>query len=190
MILDDLLNKIDGILNRINTPKLDAYSFTQSRLREVDVSKDDLYQRTYNGFYRVRLPITEAYSTYYNLIEQNKNNNNLSLELILNRLIVDTNRVETSFGSKLLATINPNIAPLDKIVLGHLKLSLPKSFGLSKTERINQCAKVHRQLGGEMNQLITMSGFKVLKEEFKFRYPSYNFTDIKILDLLLWQYRL
>ncbi len=189
VILDDLLRNIEGILGRITTAKLNAYALTQNRLQQVDVSTDEQYQRTYNGFYRVRLPLTEAYSTYYTLIEQNKNNNNPSLAQILNELLAATQRVETSFGSKLLATVNPNVAPLDSVVLGHLNLRLPARTGQSDAERIQQCINVHNQLVGRMNQLITMPEFQQLKERFVQRFPGYNFTDVKILDLLLWQYR-
>ena len=189
MILDDLLDNIEAILNRITPAKLNAYALTQNRLREVDVSKDQQYQKTYNGFYRVRLPITEAYSTYYGLIEQNKDNNDISLEEILNELYEATGRVETSFGSKLLATINPNVAPLDSIVLRNLNLRLPKSTGQPHTTRIQQCVNVHDDLVVQMNHLITFPKFQELKRKFEQRFPGYNFTDVKILDLLLWQYR-
>lgn len=189
MILDDLLQNIESILERITTAKLDAYALTQNRLRQVDVSADQQYQTTYNGFYRVRLPFTEAYSTYYNLIEQNKNNNAPSLADILNKLLTATQRVETSFGSKLLATVNPNVAPLDSVVLGHLNLRLPTRNGQSDSERIQQCVNVHSQLVAQMNQLITQPEFQQLKARFEQRFPGYSFTDIKILDLLLWQYR-
>lgn len=189
MILDDLQRNIEGILDRITTAKLNAYALTQNRLRQVDVSTDQQYQTTYNGFYRVRLPFTEAYSTYYNLIEQNKNNNNPSLTYILNELLTATQRVETSFGSKLLATVNPNVAPLDSVVLGHLNLHLPTRTGQSDSARIQQCVNVHNQLVNEMNQLITLPEYRQLKSRFEQRFPGYNFTDVKILDLLLWQYR-
>jgi hypothetical protein len=189
VILDDLLHNIDGILARITVPKLNAYALTQNRLRQVNVSTDQQYQKTYNGFYRVRLPFTEAYSVYYNLIEQNKNNNEPSLAHILNELLTATQRVETSFGSKLLATVNPNVAPLDSVVLGHLNLRLPTRTGQSDSARIQQCVNVHNQLVEQMNQLITKPQFQQLKTRFEEGFPGYNFTDIKILDLLLWQYR-
>lgn len=189
MILDDLLNNIDGILNNITIPKLDAYALTQNRLHEVDVSNDQIYQRTYNGFYRVRLPITDAYRVYFNLIEQNKNRDVVLLEFVLSELEEATNRVETSFGSKLLATINPNVAPLDSIVLGHLDLALPRYTGQPNDVRIQGCVDVHNQLVDRMNYLITLARFQQLKNRFGLRFPGYNFTDVKILDLLLWQYR-
>ncbi len=189
MILDDLLHNIENILGRITTSKLNAYALTQNRLRQVDVSTDQQYQKTYNGFYRVRLPFSKAYLTYYSLIEQNKNNDNPSLEYILDELLTATQRVETSFGSKLLATVNPNVAPLDSVVLGHLNLHLPIRTGQSDSTRIQQCVSVHNQLVTQMNQLITQPEFQQLKTRFEQRFPDYNFTDVKILDLLLWQYR-
>lgn len=189
MILNNMQNNIENILDRITRSKLNAYVITQNQLRQVDVSTNTQYQKTYNGFYRVRLPITDAYSTYYTLIEQHKNNNNISLEHILNELYAATQRVETSFGSKLLATINPNVAPLDSVVLGHLNLRLPTRTGQCYQARIQQCVNVHNQLVARMNQLITRPEFQELKGRFEKRFPDYNFTDVKILDLLLWQYR-
>lgn len=189
VILDNLLTNIDEILDRITASKLNAYAHTQNRLQQVDVANDRQYQKTYNGFYRVRLPIAAAYSTYYTLIEQNKNNNNVSLQNILTKLLEVTGRVETSFGSKLLATVNPNVAPLDSVVLGHLNLCLPSSKGVSNFSRIQQCVDVHNNLVDQMNHLITLPQFLPLKRAFESRFPDYNFTDVKILDLLLWQYR-
>jgi|TARA_Y100001951_G_C11203323_1_gene218449 hypothetical protein len=189
VILDDLIANINSILNRITISKLNAYAYTQNQLHLVNVSNDQNYQRTFNGFYRVRLPITAAYATYYALIEQNKNNQNPSLQLILDTLFNATGRVETSFGSKLLATVNPNVAPLDSVVLGHLGLRLPTSSGQSSNARILQCVNVHNNLVMCMNTLITLPQFQTLRSQFQNRFPGYHFTDVKILDLLLWQYR-
>lgn len=189
MILDDLVENINGILNRITIPKLNAYAYTQNQLHLVNVSSDQNYQRVFNGFYRVRLPITAAYATYYGLIEQNKNNTNPSLQSILDALFKATGRVETSFGSKLLATVNPNVAPLDSIVLRHLGLKLPTSSGQSSNARTMQCVNIHNNLVAHMNTLTTPPQFQILKTQFQNRFPAYNFTNVKILDLLLWQYR-
>jgi hypothetical protein len=186
MILDDLLANIDVILNRLQPNKLDAYALTQNRLHEVNVSNDELYRRTYTGFYRLRLPATDAYDAYFLLIEREKNNADITLEEILLELQQATGRIETSFASKLLATINPNVAPLDDIVLGNLGLALPN---YQEINRIQLCINTHNQLVQRMNHLITLPQFQELKERFIERFPGYDFTDVKILDLLLWQHR-
>lgn len=189
MILNSLNQNINIILERITSQKLDAYTLTQTRLQQVDVSTDQQYQRQYNGFYRVRLPSTNAYPAYYKLLEENKNNRNLELIYILNELLHVTGRVETSFGSKLIATINPHIPPLDSVVLGHLNLILPARNRQLDLSRIQTCVKVHDELVGKMNHLIAQPDFKQLKARFKQKFPCYSFTDVKILDLLLWQHR-
>lgn len=189
MILDKLLENIETVLNRISLRKLDAYALTQNRLHEADISQDFVYRRTYSGFYRVRLPIRQAYDTYFNLIEFNKNREAISLESILNELHAVTGRIETSFGSKLLATVNPNVAPLDSIVLGHLDLALPINSKKPNQERVRECVNIHSQLVQKMNLLIKKPQFQLLKKAFLKKFPGYSFTDVKILDLLLWQYR-
>lgn len=188
VILDELLENINSILDRITVSKLNAYTYTQNQLNLVDVSTDQNYQRTYNGFYRVRLPTAAAYAVYYALIEKSKIKTPLLQEILI-ELLDATGRVETSFGSKLLATVNPHVAPLDSVVLGHLNLELPTRSGQSNIARIEQCANVHNDLVAQMNSLVDLPQFKILKTNFQNRFPTYNFTDVKILDLLLWQYR-
>jgi hypothetical protein len=186
MILDDLIQNIGTILDRLNINKLNSYALTQNLLHEVNVSSDQLYRRTYTGFYRLRLPISAAYDVYFGLIEKYKVGKNVTLEIILTELQVATGRIETSFGSKLLATINPNVAPLDSIVLGHLGLALPT---INQENRIQLCINTHNQLVESMNSLVLLPQFQLLRCEFSARFPNYKFTDVKILDLLLWQFR-
>ncbi|GAB6041108.1 hypothetical protein [Endothiovibrio diazotrophicus] len=186
MILEDLRINIENILGNLKPNKLSAYKLTQNRLHEVNVANDIIYRRTYTGFYVLRLPKSEAYNLYFTLIEKHKNNNAISLNYILKELKYVTGRIETSFGSKLLATINPNVAPLDKIVLGNLGLSLPS---YNAHDRMQECVKTHKALVEKMNHLITLPEFIPLKTKFEQRFPDYTFTDTKILDLLLWQYR-
>jgi hypothetical protein len=186
MILDDLLSNIDNILGKLSESKLDAYALTQYRLHQVDVSKDEIYRKKYTGFYRLRLPVTKAYNTYFTLMECYKSGNSISLIDILIKLKEATGRIETSFGSKLLATINPNVAPLDKVILSNLGLALPNA---NAKNRLEGCVTTHNQLMSAMNDLVSNPKFSSLKMAFKQRYPKYKFTDIKILDLLLWQFR-
>jgi len=42
------------------------------RFRAVDVSLDEDFQRTFNGFYRVRRRKPEFYKTLYGFLENNK----------------------------------------------------------------------------------------------------------------------
>lgn len=186
MLLDELYYNADDILSRLTESKLNAYRITQDLLHQVSVDDSEYYRRVYTGFYRLRLPVSQAYDTYFALLEENKFNQNISLEEILLALQKVTNRLELSFASKLLATINANMPPLDKIVLGHLGLSLPKN---TENNRLGKCILVHNQLIKKMNLLVDSESFFKIKNKFTHKYPSYHFTDVKILDLMLWQYR-
>lgn len=188
-LLDHLLNSIEDVLSRISTSKLQAYNFTQNHLRALDVSTDQGYRKKYNGFYRVRFPNSKAYGVYFSLLEQNKNNKYVALESILEQLYEATGRIETSFGSKLLATVNPNVAPLDSVVLGHLNLHLPYNRNLPAKIRMQQCVNIHIRLMTEMDNLIGKPQFEELKTRFNSRFKGYNYTNVKILDLLLWRHR-
>ena len=186
MNLDDLINDKEAIFYSLTENKLDTYQFTQEQLYKVDVSTDEAYRRKYTGFYRVRLPKTQAYDTYFSMLEKYKSDREIGLEQVLNELKSATGRIETSFGSKLLATINPDIAPLDSIVLSHLGLSLPKS---GSDNRLGKCVDVHEKLMSELTALLKEESFQTLKTEFQRKHAKYTFTDIKILDLMLWQHR-
>ncbi len=186
MLLDSVLEQIDNILDRLKPSKLDAYKLTQDQLHKVDVSKDERYQKTYTGFYVLRLPTTESYKGHFSLLESSKSNGSVGISEIINSLHNVTGRIEASFSSKIVATINPNIAPLDSVVLGHLGLTLPKSY---ESNRLEKCITTHSSLIEKMGALVTDDRFKKIKQEFSTRHPNYKFTDAKILDLVLWQYR-
>jgi hypothetical protein len=186
MLLDSVLVNIDSILDNLKASKLNAYKLTQDQLYKVDVSTDPEYQKTYTKFYVLRLPNTEAYKGHFSVLEKFKHKQAIQFSAILDELKIATGRIEASFSSKILATINPNVAPLDKLVLGHLNLSLPKPY---EANRLSKCASVHEQLVIKMGALVENGKFITIKKLFEKRYPMYNFSNTKILDLLLWQYR-
>ena len=91
-----------------------------------------------------------------------------------------------SFSSKLLATVNPNKAVLDSIVLKNLGLKLPYSGAKNRQERI---VDVFNQLDERLNMLLATSVGEYLVEAFTAMYPQAQVTDLKKLDLVLWQTR-
>ena len=187
MLLDYVLENINGILDNLKESKLNAYKLTQDQLHKVDVSTNTAYQKAFTGFYVLRLPISEAYKGYYSVLEKHKHEKDVSFSTIIDELCIVTGRIEASFSSKILATINPNVAPLDRLILGHLDLSLPKHY---ESDRLRKCVITHEKLVRKMSALAEDNRFVKIKSAFENRFPMYRFSDIKILDLVLWQYRL
>ena len=77
----------------------DKYKMIIEHVRKVDVSTDLDFQRTYNGFYRIRRN-AEWRATYYGLFEEIKNSSP-AFEQIIRTLYRDTGNIEASFSSSL-----------------------------------------------------------------------------------------
>ena len=110
----------------------------------------------------------------------------LQFHVVLDLLRQATNRYETSFASKLIATINPSMPVIDSIVLKNLGLRLPYS---TATNRALQICKLHQKLTALFGTFLSTEDGKYLVEQFKAKYPNANITEVKMLDLVLWQTR-
>lgn len=101
-----------------------------------------------------------------------------------------TNRVETSFSSKLIATINPEMPVYDKWVKENLGFKEPYS-GMASEKRKKRFIKIYSELQEKTLEITRLSDFGKLRMSFDQAFPQYEcFTDIKKLDLFLWQARL
>ena len=87
--------------------KIARYADLQERLQQTDVSSDSDYQRTFSGYYRMGQRPPNWYSHYFSILEREKRNSTLLFQDVLNELYNETQRVEVSFASKLLATVRP-----------------------------------------------------------------------------------
>lgn len=87
---------------------------------EVDVSTDTAFQKKFTSFYRVGRD-DRWRREFYCLFEECKTVEALSFQYILQEMFNRTGRIEASFSSKLLATLNPQMPILDSIGSFHLK---------------------------------------------------------------------
>src|SRR5262245_53339545 len=106
--------QIDSALPRI-APGLQKYCWLQEQLLKRDVSSDPEYQRRFVGFYRVRRELAWRES-FFELLESRKTQG-LQFSEGLRRLADATGRIEASFASKLVASIDPDQPVIDSVVL-------------------------------------------------------------------------
>jgi hypothetical protein len=97
-----------------------------------------------------------------------------------------TGRVEASFASKLVATLDPSKPVIDKFVLAHFELRLPRcgvsNQGLKTIHLYRElCDKYHAFLQGLTGGMI--------RKLFDERYPWSEVSELKKLELVLWQVR-
>ncbi len=175
--------KIDLALPKVEAG-LNKYLVIQNDYKNTLVSADREFQKRFNHFYRVRRG-ADWQEPFYQLLEEAKSHDYVFAD-VLERLSRATGRLEASFSSKLLATVNPNKAVLDSIVLKNLGLKLPYSGAKNRQERI---VDVFNQLDERLNMLLATSVGEYLVEAFTAMYPQAQVTDLKKLDLVLWQTR-
>ncbi|CAN0622910.1 conserved protein of unknown function [Burkholderia multivorans] len=145
---------------------------------------DRYFQRKFNGFYRIRRA-PEWQSAYYKLLAS-KLSTGIEFRDALKFMLETTGRIEASFMSKLVATINPSKPVIDSVVLENIGLALPKAKAL---DRIEQICNIHATLEAGFHAFLATEPGRFLVESFRKNYPEADITEVKMLDLVLWQIR-
>jgi hypothetical protein len=165
---------------------LDQYLWIQSELMKKDVSKDVEFQKKFNYFYKITPHRNKEWQKeFYSLLQKSKKDT-VTFESILSKLFKKTGKVESSFASKLVATIDPKMPVIDSIVLKNLKLKLPYSYD---KERESKIIKIYQTLIKEFSLFLKTESGKYLVEQFTKEYPTSKISKTKMLDLILWQTR-
>lgn len=160
------------------------YFSIMNMLNNCDVSLEKEFQKLYNGFYRLRLPATEYYKEYYNYLEKNKNNKSLNFENVIEYISNVTGRVEASFSSKILATINPDMPVWDNNVLSNLSIKKPNG---NFQDKIIKSIIVYSNLCNYYKEFLNTDNAKQILKLFNDIFPQYSsITDIKKIDLAIW----
>ncbi len=175
--------QIDNALPRIEDGLL-KYLDLQKELKNVDVSRNRDFQRRFNHFYKVRRN-ADWQTQYYKLLEEYKNSHATFSE-ILCKIHENTGRYEASFASKLVASIDAEQPIIDKFVLMNVGLRLPYSKAKNRASKI---VEVHIVLLSKLKDFLETESGEYLVKQFKIKYPSANVTEIKMVDLVLWQTR-
>jgi hypothetical protein len=166
-------------------PGLYKYLYIMERFHKTDVSKDLEFQKRFNGFYRIRQRKPEFYNEYYNFMEEHKDNE-VSFDLVLEHFYNTFERVEASFSSKLVATINPNLPVWDEFILKNLGLKKP-AYGTKN--RINKTIELYNSIIKWYEDFLQTDDSRRMIQLFDERYKGVDITDTKKIDLILWQIR-
>lgn len=165
---------------------LKKYSTIMQRVNNTDVSTDIEFQKLFNGFYRMRQKPITFYKSYFLFLQQNKGNQRLDFYEILNHFKTGFGRIEASFSSKLLATVNPHYPVLDKEVLQNLGLRLPQYH---VKDRFQLVVELYENLCRWHAENLNSETGKSMIREFDLRFPESGVAAIKKVDFILWQTR-
>src|SRR5689334_2021926 len=91
---------------------LERYQWLQANIHGRDVGTDREFQRRFNGYYRVRrAPAWQR--VFFPLLERAKTTST-DYGTVLRTIYASTGRVEASFASKLIATVEPAKPVIDQ----------------------------------------------------------------------------
>jgi hypothetical protein len=124
-------------------------------------------------------------ASFYQLMKQSAAQN-CSFESVLRNLFRQTQRLEASFASKLVATIKPDSPVIDAFVLNHAGLRLPTK---SHPDRIKAACEVYESLCEQTSEFLRSATGGHMIAMFRLKYPWAGISEIKMLDLILWQSR-
>jgi hypothetical protein len=163
------------------------YLWIQNHVNEVDVGADDLFQKRYSVFYVMWFRPKEWKKCYFKLFEQAKKiDPHPGFREILKWLSDHTGKMEASFASKLVATLNPGKQIIDKFVLENFELVLPT---LSSSNRLEETVGVYEKLGDQYYDFFKEPICGEIFRRFDEIFPGSNISQLKKVDFVLWQIR-
>ncbi len=163
----------------------EKYKQIMVMVRKINVSKDPVFQRTFNAFYRVRRN-SEWRKTYYDLFEKAKGSSP-SFEFIIRTMYEATGNIEASFSSKMLATINADMPIWDRYVVQNLCLHMK---GRSKEDQLNCAIDLYDQMIRWYDGFLQTENGRDCIREFDRTLPGYAWmSDVKKIDFYLWSLR-
>ena len=164
---------------------------------KVDVTQDGDFQKFFNGFYQVRRNVEWRTAFYEYMLKHNNNYQEKGLSTVPIKEIMEElsgigqkQRIELSFASKLLHTINPTYPIYDKNVAAHLneryKLGItPPNPKLKKDEKIAYQVRNYQKLidwyqSGETSPYVA---------KFCELFHGYQdkIGDVKKIDFIIWR---
>ena len=150
---------------------------------KTDVVANFDFQRKFNGFYKIRRNVVWR-EKYYKIFEEMINDCQNSFDKILYAIFKQTGRVEASFSSKMLASINSNSPIWDSNVLSNLGLPQPKGKG---EQKLVNAIQIFHQLELIYNDLLADADLQFLIDEFDKCFPqAKNISIVKKIDFYIW----
>ena len=170
----------------------DKYNQIQKEYK-IDPTKED-FVKAFDGYYDVREDKfwRDQFFDYFN---KQKNNKNIDYKTIIyeiseyeheNKEGKRSKKIEASYASKMLATINPEMPVLDKNVLTNL--GLDENKGNNREEKIKDAISKYNKICDFHNQVKKdKTSMKEIRKEFEQNICVSNLSDSKIIDYLLWK---
>ena len=176
---------LDAALEELQGKKtgMDAYSEIMDTFRDTDISTDAQFRKCFTCFYKVRRNAAWR-QFFYRYFEEIKNRENVEFAEIITKIYEETGRVEASFSSKLLATLDSNMPIIDRLVLEKLG---QKMSGKSAEEKLARAIAIHGQLVQWYQAFLETEEAQRYIGQFDVHFPEHRgFSATKKIGFLIW----
>ncbi len=198
---DDLRNYKSRIINQLSKNKWKFFNYyfnINENYRNNNINEE--FKKSFCNFYRLngaRGLNNDQKIEFFKLLERKENN----IEKILSSLYEipgygNRKRLELSFSSKLLHTLNNNLAIYDNNISEVLKLNKKKildNFEQKLKNRLDIYEELQRKFKVLLKDKDIINYLVSIREELKNKAKSENFdwkddlmTEVKLLDFVLW----
>ena len=154
-------------------------------------NQNEEFRKKFAAFYKINLGLKQCEDQlfFFNLLSLCISSKNDDYADVLKLLSEKTGRNEMSFTSKIVATVNPQMPIIDKIICGHLKISRPRYAALAR--RKTKSVDIFKEIKNIYKAFLNTPKGEMLLKTFneKIIQDNFNTTDIKKLDFMLWQNR-
>ena len=167
------------------TLRIAKYAYIIKNINNINITSNPDFQKTFNGFFKVRR--NEKWrKIYYSIMEKAKSEP-LTFRQVITEMYNKTGRIEASFTSKLLASIDTDKPIWDKYVLENLGL-VPS--GKNPHERIENACQIYDALTEWYYNFLRSDEGKKCIMEFNKKMPDYSWiSNTKKIDFLIWRTR-
>lgn len=163
------------------------YLYLLYNLHNTNVAENAEYQKKYNGYWVMGRQSHEYYKKYFSILENNKNNKEISFNYVIKELNSIDNKIQFSFSSKLIHMINNEKPIYDKMV-SHF-YNLPDWNGSCYDERIKKINRIYDFLIKEYKRVKNEDLLSISVKKARSYYDlDERFTDEKIMDSIIWMF--
>lgn len=170
----------------ISTKSIERYREIMNLFRSENECSD-YFIRIYSGFYRLRR--NDLFRNKYFELLDSLRDKEVEYEEIVRAIYDFSGRVEASFSSKLLATVNDRKPIWDVYVLKNLNVHIPKHYRGER--KLNAYLSAYQEIEKWYEiSMLSPEGNRMV-EFFNERFPEYknSISNEKKVDFVLWSIR-
>lgn len=200
-IIEEIIEKIKNnstlIIERITQEDIDVYNFIQKQFQNSngDIKNNSLFKFAFKKYYfryNERLFNPDFFQLYFSKFSDKKlqerikteNNINVLIEKLLNALKPFREKLEFSYTTKMIHTINNKYPIYDSYVRNALGLKPP--YQSDEKKRKEHYLNNFHKITEIYTYIIRNKSLRDVVNEFSIHRDISNLNDIKILDFIFW----